>query len=154
MAHLQGFPACCGAQILTGLYGETAANNYGVGPSARASAIPAEDQFHYFTVAITNPMQHSDKGVVKTLRERGFEPIVAFTGNGGDRLHLWAKGREWKPIARAKGNMKEGLVGCVCANLSHDGPCAFCKSVKAEVRRQLRLKLPRQPAGRGTRRRG
>jgi len=103
MAQLQGFPSCCGAQILTGLYRDQA----GATEQMKASNMPAEAEFHYFTVAITSPVQHGDKAVVKALESRGFEQVLAFTGNGETRLHLWARGRNWMPLAGAQGNMKE-----------------------------------------------
>jgi hypothetical protein len=121
--------------------------------------MPEEEDFHYFTVAITNPTQHGNKSVVEALESRGFEQVLEFTGNGSNKpnLHLWARGRNWKPLAGAKGNMKE--------QSSEEFEAAVEKEVAKRVKKislqvASKLKIPRQPAGkksqarRSTHRRG
>jgi len=152
MAQLQGFPACCGAQILTGLYGDQA----GATEQQKASNMPAETEFHYFTVAITSPTQHNNKSVVKALESRGFEQVLEFTGNGNTQLHLWARGRNWKPLAGAKGNMKQEKPGCTCNPDVEEKQvlCPWCKAVWAAAKKvnaahlkKMASQVSRQPAG-------
>lgn len=150
MAQLQSFPNCCGAQILTGLTPVVGVAG-GIGGTNGVDLYPQADAFRYFTVAISNPDQsnYTPEMDVK-LAELGFEPVVKFTGNSATRLTLWCRGRNWKPIAGAKGNMKEEvspIARCTCKDVDYGTPlCSFCKAVRKEAKRLSSLS-PRKPAG-------
>lgn len=145
MAQLQGFPYCCGAQILTELTP--------VRDNAGKNLYPPAGAFRYFTVAISSPDQSNyTPDMDEQLAKLGFEPVVKFTGNNGTRLTLWCRGRNWKPVAGAKGNMKPEKPGCTCPSLEDNitqeeqGSCLFCKAVRKESKRLTSLS-PRKPAG-------